>query len=1297
MLLYSVAIAQPKIARVRPTASMPGDTLIVSGSAFGTNAGDIKVKMQSLMLDIVSVSDTAIRVVAAPGISFGRLEVIKDGLIAESNLPVVVGNRNSTPANISLSQFVSGPSYTTNDSAQAAATADFNSDGLLDLVLASGKQNRLLIFQNNSTATEVRFGNNIPVLLGDKALIVEIADLDADSKPDIIATSASQARIYVLRNTSQASGLSFDAPLVLTTGSVPLDIATIDFDDDGKLDMAVTNSNTNSVSLFRNQSAGSSLSFIANALVVGSPQATVAAGDIDKDGKADLVVGLISEFMILRNVTTGATPQFQQVERKSAATNIYEVAVLDFNDDGWLDLFFSGSTGSPVLFRNTGTGVAGNLFQYFKAYNIPSTGFISVADFNADLLPDFVVNSTGASGAYFGVQNNFQADPYNNQLTIWSTSQRVTSLNGVDINKDGKADLLLTGHLPDLAVMLNNQPSVSISDFTPKTAGRGTKVLISGSGLQNVTAVLFGNVACDSFKVISPNFIEAYPGAGATGSLRVQTATEMAEVSGFVFVDKPQITRFTPDTGYFNATISIIGKRLQTTKGVIIDGTWISSFTVVSDTMVNVLVDSVGSGQIKLVTIGGTDSISGFVYYPRPRLYGSTTFQPAPGASIDIRGKWFRGIQTLSLAGYPISNYVSSGDSLLQINVPNNYFGGALVIQTKYGHDSLPGFYNGAETVVADSFIVVPGSSVRVRVPDLAKFNSNAIFFVNGAKGLVTANGPDWVDLKVPFGLPSLSVDARLGGIHKKVAPQQIGVSNLRRQEFDNLPFEKSNRLFTNNENPVSGLGYFDVDGDHLTDIIDLSGFSVGKITIFRSRGIPGLFAFDTIVTSIPATASMKVSPFLADLDNNGLNELILSIGGYGTYCFENQSTAGTIKLVDKGIICHSVVQAVSDLDGDGWQDLVALAENGNGFICFQNQSNRQPFQFGAGQSFNGFSLEGPVRAEDLNRDGRPELLFRNTTLYKNGSIPGHFKFEPGGRVTNDPIDGNLLLDMNSDGSSELLVFDRSNRIFTVYRNSSAGDYYSFMPTFQLPISSDAFTWNAGDLNGDGKPEVCLLYINAKQLVLLKNTSDQTNIAFEMVPGVTLYDAVNPFGTVTDFGISDFDADGYPDVATLAVNSATLRLYRNVVGRSSQINTCVGAPFSIASNVIGTNFRWQVSVDGVSYVDLTNNQMYTGVASSQLMVSGLDANAYGSYYRCVVDNVPQKGTQVLFRNAFTGAVNSDWQNAANWSCGSVPTGMVDVIVNKPVTINSNVTVRSITIMPGATVTIAQGNTITLLQ
>lgn len=66
----------------------------------------------------------------------------------------------------------------------------------------------------------------------------------------------------------------------------------------------------------------------------------------------------------------------------------------------------------------------------------------------------------------------------------------------------------------------------------------------------------------------------------------------------------------------------------------------------------------------------------------------------------------------------------------------------------------------------------------------------------------------------------------------------------------------------------------------------------------------------------------------------------------------------------------------------------------------------------------------------------------------------------------------------------------------------------------------------------------------------------------------------------------------------------------------------------------------------------------------------------------------------VLNNQWTGAVSSAWENAANWSCGSVPDINTDVSISAPSpnypVVNSSATCRRIKQQPGTTVTVRTG-------
>jgi hypothetical protein len=58
---------------------------------------------------------------------------------------------------------------------------------------------------------------------------------------------------------------------------------------------------------------------------------------------------------------------------------------------------------------------------------------------------------------------------------------------------------------------------------------------------------------------------------------------------------------------------------------------------------------------------------------------------------------------------------------------------------------------------------------------------------------------------------------------------------------------------------------------------------------------------------------------------------------------------------------------------------------------------------------------------------------------------------------------------------------------------------------------------------------------------------------------------------------------------------------------------------------------------------------------------------------------------------WTGAVDNSWENPANWSCNNLPTASSNVIIySGNVVVNSDVTVNTLTVRPGASITVNSG-------
>jgi len=180
-------------------------------------------------------------------------------------------------------------------------------------------------------------------------------------------------------------------------------VAVGDFNGDGKLDLAIANVASNNVTVLLGSGTGGFTAALGSPFPVGPNPQSVAVGDFNGDGNADLAVAGVGVYqstginvtVLLGDGTGGFTvAPGGPSETGSAPTAL---AVGDFNEDGRPDLAVIDSvTGSVAVLLGNGRG------GFTAAPGSPlkaGTEAVSVAvgDFNADGKPDLAIANYGSN------------------------------------------------------------------------------------------------------------------------------------------------------------------------------------------------------------------------------------------------------------------------------------------------------------------------------------------------------------------------------------------------------------------------------------------------------------------------------------------------------------------------------------------------------------------------------------------------------------------------------------------------------------------------------------------------------------------------------------------------------------------------------------------------------------------------------------------------------------------------------------------------------------------------------------
>src|SRR5215471_919543 len=261
---------------------------------------------------------------------------------------------------------------------------EFSAPGVFDLVMDNHPTLSGTTVSFLRGAGDGTFAEPASFTVSGPPVALATGDFNEDGKLDLaVATSSSQISV-LLGN----GGGTFQPPVDYTSGFGPYRLITADVDGDGHLDFAASISadppSNGAISILLGNGDGSFRPRFENRVgILGLP----VADDFNGDGKVDVAVGRIS--VVLGN---GDGTLAHAAE---APTGRWPAAVVsaDFNGDGILDLAVANSGGATVsilLGNRDGTFVAPS---DFPSGNAPSG--LAVADFNGDDTLDLAVTNSG--------------------------------------------------------------------------------------------------------------------------------------------------------------------------------------------------------------------------------------------------------------------------------------------------------------------------------------------------------------------------------------------------------------------------------------------------------------------------------------------------------------------------------------------------------------------------------------------------------------------------------------------------------------------------------------------------------------------------------------------------------------------------------------------------------------------------------------------------------------------------------------------------------------------------------------
>jgi hypothetical protein len=315
----------------------------------------------------------------------------------------------------------------------SVASADFNGDGVLDLVSADQSDNTVSVVLGNSDGS---FTPPVSYPTGPAPTAVVAGDFNGDGNLDLAVTNGNctyNSRVGIQCGSGTISILlgngdgSFQPHFDYAVGTYPSAVAAGDFNGDGELDLAITNNQDGTVSVLLGNGDGT---FKAQVVYPVAPNTqSVVVADFNDDHKLDLAAGGNGVSILLGN----GDGTFQSALQTPGG---WPLAAADFNLDGKLDLYAGGTV---LLGKGDGTFV-------LNASYAGGGVFAAAADLNGDGKPDLAVAQFGTSNLSPQSMSVLLGNGDGTfQSAVEYGAPYPAGIIATDLNGDGKVDLIGAG------------------------------------------------------------------------------------------------------------------------------------------------------------------------------------------------------------------------------------------------------------------------------------------------------------------------------------------------------------------------------------------------------------------------------------------------------------------------------------------------------------------------------------------------------------------------------------------------------------------------------------------------------------------------------------------------------------------------------------------------------------------------------------------------------------------------------------------------------------------------------------
>jgi hypothetical protein len=298
-----------------------------------------------------------------------------------------------------------------------------------------------------------------------------LGDFDRDGKLDIVVGHNQPIGAPVVGGLLNNGSGGFGAEVTYAANDRNTQaVAVADFNNDGKLDLVSTVYGADYAGTLIDVFPGNGDGTFAQRISIGGSDANpfgIAVADMDKDGRPDILTVANNGGWGVNVLRQTAPFAFSQISRTTGMQNPQYMAIADLNGDTWPDVVVGTVySGLNVLFNNK-NGTLGNRASYLGGCRQS----VAAGDVDGDGDQDIAVAQCGGPSTTVTILKNDGTGIFTPATPV-TTGKGPTEIRLVDLDQDGKLDLLVTAQEDDTVEFLRGNGD---GTFAARTSWRVCK------------------------------------------------------------------------------------------------------------------------------------------------------------------------------------------------------------------------------------------------------------------------------------------------------------------------------------------------------------------------------------------------------------------------------------------------------------------------------------------------------------------------------------------------------------------------------------------------------------------------------------------------------------------------------------------------------------------------------------------------------------------------------------------------------------------------------------------------------